>query len=328
MLWCGYQKGRQELEKEEVFEFILKIRESVLKKLDATKTPSYPKYYEKIFREMLTDVDNPEITKLFQRYSQSSFGENADEELEKYIKLSKDSLKAFSSSNRSISKTVMAQSDYLDSVRLDEVNKAHVDYQKIMQSMLSFQGQLLEELRRSDEEIRRLETELEQALSESKIDPLTKLLNKRAFTSDMEQILYAGSDRKLDMSILFIDVDDLALINEEFGHLAGDKVLIFLANTFKNSVRDGDKVYRYGEEEFIIVLNRLAPEKSLEIANRIRSKIEISKLIYSEQMLKVTVSMGVAHHRDDDNISTILARAAEGLKLAKQSGKNLVKENA
>ncbi len=315
------------MEKEEVFEFILKIREAVLKKLDATKTPSYPKYYEKIFREILTDVDNPEITKLFQRYSEGNSAENADEELEKYIKLSKDSLNAFSSSNRSISKTVMAQGDYLDSVRLDEVNKAHVDYQRIMQSMLSFQGQLLEELRRSDEEIRRLEIELEQALSESKMDPLTKLLNKRAFISDMEQMISAAGGRKLDMTILLIDVDDFTQINEEFGHLAGDKVLIFLANTFKNSIREGDKIYRYGEEEFVMVLNRLVPEKSLEIANRIRSKVEISKLIYSEQILKVTVSMGVAHHRDDDDMSTMLARAVEGLKLAKQSGKNLVKES-
>jgi diguanylate cyclase (GGDEF)-like protein len=316
----------QRLEKDEVFEFILKIRESILKKLDSTKTPAYPKYYEKLFREALTDADNIEVTKLFQRYSEAGDKENGDEELERYMNISQKSLNAFSTSNKSISKTVMAQGDYLDSVKLDDISKVHVDYQKIMQSMLSFQGQLLDELRRSDEQIRKLESELEQALSESKVDPLTKLMNKRAFAADMEGIFSATGERQLDMSLLYIDVDDFANINSEFGHLAGDKVLIFLANTFKNSIRDGDKLYRYGEEEFILVLNRLVPEKSLEIANRIRSKVEISKLIYSEQILKVTISMGVSHHKISDSIEAMFARAAAGLKEAKEGGKNLVKE--
>lgn len=314
------------MEKDEVFEFILKIRESVLKKLDDTKTPTYPKYYEKLFREALIDANNTEVSKLFQRYSESSTKENKDEELERYMGISKKSLDAFSTSNKSISQTVMAQGDYLDSINLNDISKVHVDYQKIMQSMLSFQGQLLDELRRSDEQIRKLETELELALNESKVDPLTKLMNKRAFNADMEQIFMATDDRQLNMSILYIDVDDFSNINSEFGHLAGDKVLIFLANTFKNSIRDGDKIYRYGEEQFVMVLNRLVPEKSLEIANRIRSKVEISKLIYSEQILKVTISMGVSHHKASDNIEDMLTRAKEGLKEAKLNGKNLVKE--
>ncbi len=314
------------MEKDEVFEFILKLRETVLKKLDDTKTPSYPKYYEKLFREALIDANNIEVTKLFQRYSENTSKDNKDEELERCMSISKKSLDAFSNSNKNISQAVMAQGDYLESINLDSISKVHVDYQKILQSMLSFQGQLLDELRRSDEQIRKLESELEQALNESKIDPLTKLMNKRAFISDMEQIMSAADGRKLNMSLLYIDVDDFSDINTEFGHLAGDKVLIFLANTFKNSIREGDKIYRYGEEEFVIVLNRLAPEKSLEISNRIRSKVEISKLIYSEQIFKATISIGLAHHREGDSIEQLLARSAEAMKEAKSSGKNLVKE--
>lgn len=314
------------MEKDEVFEFILRLREAVLKKLDDTKTPSYPKYYEKLFREALVDADNIEITKLFQRYSENTSKDNKDEELERYMSISKKSLDAFSNSNKNISQAVMAQGDYLESINLDDINKVHVDYQKIIQSMLSFQGQLLDELRRSDEQIRKLESELEQALNESKIDPLTKLMNKRAFISDMEQMMSAADGRQLNMSLLFIDVDDFSDINAEFGHLAGDKVLIFLANTFKNSIREGDKIYRYGEEEFVIMLNRLAPEKSLEISNRIRSKVEISKLIYSEQILKVTISIGLAHHRGEDTVEQLLARSVQAMKEAKLGGKNLVKE--
>lgn len=309
-----------------MFDFVSKIRDEVISKLDATRTPSYPKYYEKLFREALVDAANPELTKLFQRYSENTNKENQDVELERYMALSKRSLDAFSSSNRSMSKTVMAQGDYLESINLDTIDKAHVDYQKIINSLLSFQGQLLDELRRSDDQIRKLETELEHALNDSKIDPLTKLLNKRAFMSDMEQILAAAGGRQLNMSLLFINVDDFALINADYGHLAGDKVLIFLANTFKNSIRDGDKIYRYGEEEFVLILNRLLPEKSVEIANRIRSKVEISKLIYSEQIIKVTVSMGVSHHKAGDAISDYLARATDALKEAKLCGKNIVKE--
>ncbi len=314
------------MEKDEVFEFILKIREAVLKKLDDTRTPAYPKYYEKLFREALIDANNKEVTKLFHRYSESATNDNRDEELERYMNISKKSLDAFSNSNKSISQAVMAQGDYLESINLNDIDKVHVDYQKIIQSLMSFQGQLLEELRRSDEQIRKLENELEQALNESKVDPLTKLMNKRAFVSDMEQILAAAGDRQLNMSVLYIGVDDFLDITSEFGHMAGDKVLIFLANTFKNSIRDGNKIYRYGEEEFVMVLNRLVPEKTLEIANRIRSKVEISKLIYSEQILKVTISMGITHHRSGDGVEDILTRASEALKEAQLNGKNLVKE--
>jgi diguanylate cyclase (GGDEF)-like protein len=314
------------VEKEEIFGFILKIREEVLKKLDSTGTPSYPKYYEKLFRDLILKAENPEVVKLYQRYSEDGSKDNSDEELEKYMGISKKSLDAFSSSNKTISKTVMAQGDYLDSIKLDDVDNARVNYQKIMNSMLSFQSQLLDELRRSDEQIRRLEGELEQALNESKIDPLTKLFNKRAFISDMESVMTSGQGKPLNMSFLYIDVDNFGCVNNDFGHLAGDKVLIFLANTFKNSIRDGDKLYRYGDEEFVLVLNRLAPEKSIEIAERIKSKVEISKLIYSEQILKVTISMGVTHHKVGDSLEGMLARSVEALKDAKNEGKNLVKE--
>ncbi len=319
-------KKGQDVEKEEILDFISKIRDEVLRTLDNTKTPAYPKYYEKLFRELIMNVENPEVIKLYQRYSEDTTKENSDEELEKYMGISKKSLDAFSSSNKTISKTVMAQGDYLDSIKIDDINDARVNYQKIMQSMISFQAQLLDELRRSDEQIRRLENELEQALSESKIDPLTKLLNKRAFVSDMEQVAAAGQGKSLDMSVLYVDVDNFGVVNQEFGHLAGDKVLIFLANTFKNSIRDGDKLYRYSDEEFVIILNRLEPEKSLEIANRIKSKVEISKLIYAEEILKVTISIGITHHRENDSLEGMLGRSMEALKEAKAEGKNIVKE--
>ena len=160
------------MEKDEILEFIGKIRDKAITKLSDTMTPAYPKYYDRVFKELMSDVDNQDIAKLFKRYSEDCSEQSRDDELEKYMKMCKQSIDAFTVSNKSMSKAILAQGDYLDSIQTEAPDGIHIDYQKIISSMLSFQGQLLEELRRSDGHIRKLETDLEQALGESRYVPL------------------------------------------------------------------------------------------------------------------------------------------------------------
>jgi diguanylate cyclase (GGDEF)-like protein len=119
-----------------------------------------------------------------------------------------------------------------------------------------------------------------------------------------------------------LDVDDFKVINDTFGHIAGDKILIFIANILKKTLRDGDKVFRYGGEEFVIVLNRITDEHCKNITLRILELIRKNKLIYKGQSINVTMSIGATKYKESDNEDTLMSRADKALYRAKNSGKN------
>lgn len=315
------------LDRAEIYEFVCGARDKVIQKLQETNTPPYPRYYEKIFKEIVLTIENDELIKLYKRYSQEEGKSSEDEELQKYIKLAQESIEHYSVTNKSITKVARAQNDYLESVNLEDIGENRINYEKIVSSLIVFQNQLLEELKKSDDKVRKLEAELQSALSESKIDPLTKALNKRAFNSDLQSILEAGFGKELNMAILRITPDGFSRINELYGHMAGDKILIFLANTFRSSLRDGDKIYRYDEDEFIIFLNRLSGEKALEIATRIKTKVEASKLVYSEEIIKATVSIGLTMHLPNDTLESMMHKAGSALAQARAKQNTVVEHN-
>ena len=124
------------------------------------------------------------------------------------------------------------------------------------------------------------------------------------------------------MVLMMIDVDNFKYINDEHGHLAGDKILYFLAQTLKTMVRTVDKIYRYGGEEFAVVLSRCDETQAFAIADKLRAKIEQSKLLYLGQSVYVTISVGVTIHQIGDTFDTILDRADKALFCAKKSNKN------
>lgn len=120
-------------------------------------------------------------------------------------------------------------------------------------------------------------------------------------------------------AILMIDIDYFKQINDNYGHDTGDKVLQNLVNILRICVRQTDYIVRWGGEEFVIILNNCAEVKALEIAERIREKINES----SEAMCGHTVSIGIAMYIDGDYVETI-KKADDALYRAKESGRNKV----
>jgi diguanylate cyclase len=121
---------------------------------------------------------------------------------------------------------------------------------------------------------------------------------------------------------MMIDADDFQFLNAEYGHLAGDKVLYFIAQSIKTMIRSGDKVYRYGGEEFAVILGRCDEKQAFAIADNIRSKIAQSNLMYMGKTIRVTVSVGVTVHKQGDTYDDILGRADKALYCAKKSNTN------
>lgn len=150
---------------------------------------------------------------------------------------------------------------------------------------------------------------------ELKLDKLTGLFNRRAFDNDLPKI--SGKDC---YSLIFIDIDNFRVFNNEFGHKAGDIVLKKVSSLIKENIRSIDTVYRYGGEEIIIVLKDCIKSNALDIAEKIR--ININQLENSPYP-HIAVSLGVSSYPEDGNdIQEIFEACDKALLMAKKTGKN------
>ncbi len=131
---------------------------------------------------------------------------------------------------------------------------------------------------------------------------------------------------KIARSVIFLDIDNFKFINDNYGHLVGDKVLKRIATILNIQVRASDNIARWGGEEFLILLNDSWLEDSYEVAQKIRVAFENDIELHDLIKGGVTASFGVTTFCEDDTIEKIVARADEALYKAKHSGKNCVKK--
>jgi len=152
-------------------------------------------------------------------------------------------------------------------------------------------------------------------------DGLTSLLNYRAF----EEMLKAEQDRAsrydTTFSVMMIDIDHFKKVNDTFGHPIGDIVLKTLSDKFSDCVRKSDRVFRYGGEEFAVILPHTGLAMAKNLAERIRITVEKMKFIAG---LHVTVSIGLVQYNDGLTSVDLVKHADRGLYLAKNRGRNQI----
>lgn len=152
-------------------------------------------------------------------------------------------------------------------------------------------------------------------------DGLTGLLNYRAF----EEMLHAEHDRakryETGFSVMMIDVDWFKGINDSYGHQIGDVVLKSLADKVTQYVRKSDRVFRYGGEEFAVILPHTGAHKAAKLAERIRYMVEKTSFIAG---LHITVSIGISEYKKGITLDELVRQADKGLYLAKKRGRNRV----
>ena len=158
------------------------------------------------------------------------------------------------------------------------------------------------------------------------VDPVTGLFNRRYFQVRLDEELQRSRRHQIPLAVLLIDVDDFKIVNDSYGHLAGDVVLHDLAEILRRSVRVFDVCARFGGEEFVIVMPGSTKENAMRIAERIREHIETyrpsDRLLAS---LRVTVSLGLAVSTAESTIGEVLERADRALYAAKRAGKNCIR---
>ena len=156
-------------------------------------------------------------------------------------------------------------------------------------------------------------------------DPLTQLGNRGAYDHAVETEVYRADRHKTPLSMLVIDIDFFKRINDDYGHLVGDQVLKKVAQMLNAQVRKSDLAFRYGGEEFVILMTNTHSDAAHTIAERIRSKIAAAVVNIMEQTIPVTVSIGVSEFQHGESASTLFHRADQALYQAKHDGRNQVK---
>ncbi len=164
-----------------------------------------------------------------------------------------------------------------------------------------------------------------QALQSAYTDPLTQVYNRTALDSSFQREWKLAQRQRTPLSVLLLDIDYFKKINDTFGHTAGDSALAKIAHCLRQSVRASDMIFRYGGEEFVLLLSNTAAEGAQLLAERIRNHIRDMDCSDIAPNLRITTSIGVATlSHPEDTPQQLLKRADDALYKAKRQGRDRV----
>lgn len=168
-----------------------------------------------------------------------------------------------------------------------------------------------------------LESVLVQAYEVSHTDALTFLPNRRQIIADLQREVTACNRYHRQLTIFMLDIDHFKRVNDSFGHAAGDRVLQVLAQRLMGGIREVDKVGRYGGEEFIILLPGTGEKPASKMADRLLGLVREMEIDVDQQILKITVSIGIAEYQiGEENWEELLNRADLALYQSKENGRD------
>ncbi len=158
------------------------------------------------------------------------------------------------------------------------------------------------------------------------IDPLTGLYNRRWLNSMLERQIQRADQDHQPLSVIMIDIDHFKLYNDTYGHQAGDQALRKVSDVITQYLRPNDTIARYGGEEFLALLPNTALDRAREVAERLRLVVKSISIPGSsdEQLPAVTLSIGIAQHRNNRGSSELVDTADKALYCAKREGRDRV----
>lgn len=156
-------------------------------------------------------------------------------------------------------------------------------------------------------------------------DGLTKLYNSRSFYSQLETEVDRFNRYKHPLALLLLDLDHFKDYNDTYGHLEGDKILVHFSQIIKSCLRANDTAYRYGGEEFTVILPETGGDEARTVAQRIRAALEAERFSpVNGKKVKITISIGVTEYQPKEELSTFIQRADRAMYRSKQKGRNMV----
>lgn len=235
--------------------------------------------------------------------------------------------------NREIYRRVQDHGEKIEQITLlDDIKRIKQNLKEEVEQMRSFmqekEANELEQIELLSNQVSILQKELEQAKTKSLMDGLTGTFNRQAFDDFIREDVARCLIMNQPLSLILLDIDDFKVINDTYGHLIGDRVLMAFANKCNEFIRSDDLLARYGGEEFVIVLKGATLRNAVKKAKLICKSIAATRYSVDEdpggRALQMTVSVGVSAIKDDDTHEALIQRADQALYAAKRAGKNRV----
>jgi len=209
----------------------------------------------------------------------------------------------------------------LDAIRkhLDQYRETEETRQLQLEIQLAHLNSRVHGMENEGEKLRqRLQEKHEQAVR----DPLTGLHNRLAYDERAMQEFARWKRYGKPMVLMMIDVDHFKNINDTYGHKAGDKALVLIAEQLRNHLRESDFLARFGGEEFVVLMPETDLEAAVIAAEKLRAAVEQCQFHYQNTHVGITVSAGLAQLCKDDNPESLFQRADEAMYRAKEAGRN------
>ncbi|WP_460145071.1 GGDEF domain-containing protein [Pseudomonas sp. S2_A02] len=153
-------------------------------------------------------------------------------------------------------------------------------------------------------------------------DPLTDTGNRIAMDQTLQREIEMSRRHSQPLSLLMLDIDHFKHINDTYGHSAGDEVLKAVAASIKNQLRNVDMVFRFGGEEFMILLSNTSREAAAMVGERLRFAVQAQDYVAEGKMIELTVSIGCSTLLPGESAESLLRRADSALYVAKREGRN------
>ncbi|WP_338584005.1 diguanylate cyclase [Pseudomonas sp. MAG733B] len=165
---------------------------------------------------------------------------------------------------------------------------------------------------------------LEEQRQKALIDPLTGLPNRAAWSERLEHEISQWQQHGNTLMLAMLDLDHFKRINDNYGHLAGDKVLKIIASVLRKRLRGTDFIARFGGEEFVLLLPSTVPAAGMKLLEHLRASIEACPFHFKGERVTITISMGLTVFKPGEHSDLVLKRADQALYRAKNAGRNRV----
>ncbi|NUT74217.1 diguanylate cyclase [Pseudomonas sp. C1C7] len=183
---------------------------------------------------------------------------------------------------------------------------------------------LAERVAHMEQEALGLREHLEEQRQKALIDPLTGLPNRAAWSERLEHEIGQWQQHGNTLMLAMLDLDHFKRINDNYGHLAGDKVLKIIATVLRKRLRGTDFIARFGGEEFVLLMPSTVPAAGMKLLEQLRASIEACPFHFKGEPVTVTISMGLTAFRSGESSDLVLKRADQALYRAKNAGRNRV----
>ncbi len=310
-------------------EKVSEIARRALSKIIAENLPALPNYYEKTFLKVASEMGETElINQLVSSLPPGLAAVALLEGLSLSINNFNQELHQFHQGIDSYDNTITGTQQDLQQIVSPAVWKI---LEKNLVDLLNVNQAMKKQLKETETRLASQEKQVATLQRKTRCDPLTGALNRLAMEEDLGDELTRSRRYGRPYGIIITDIDFFKQVNDTYGHCMGDEVLKLFVRAIRKSLRAVDTVYRYGGEEFLVLLPETDLKGSVVVAERLRQIVASQVLKNREDaaiQIRITASFGVTvFHETDQSSNDLIKRADQALYRAKSSGRNRVEVN-